>query len=254
MLLENCRRLRKGCPGLYMRMWSVIMRQNAGSLCELVRLASELGFNEIAFVELSSDERLKNKGDVMLGYPNYITGEIEKARREAERLRIRFVAPDYGITFDRQGCDEEKELCYSHPVFRDEDYFENLLGEIREMPESGRAPKMHVGNRQIPCLEDFKVKGICDWTVERPFVDLEGNVSLCCINQHIVLGNLFEKTFDEIWQGPAARNIRKCFYAGKLPYFCSGCEFILQERLTYLGISAKDTENLHGKIRLGGNT
>lgn len=80
---------------------------------------------------------------------------------------------------------------------------------------------------------DVYCDGICDWTVEGPYIDLRGNVAVCCMNQKVILGNLFRDDFDLIWNGEGYRNLRNMFRSGLLPSFCNGCDFVTQNRLQY---------------------
>lgn len=249
-LVENCRRLRKSCPDLYMRMWSVMMRQNINSLPELVRFAAELGFDEIVFTELSSDERLNNKEDMASRYPHVVKRQIDKARETAIVCGIKLTAPDYQTGDNREDYAKEQEEIDSLTLMRNGKYYDDLSGKIRKSPDNCIKQCTLIGEQDIPCLQDALVRGICDWTVERPFIDLEGNVSVCCINQHFILGNILEQPFDEIWHGSSAANLRKCFYQGKLPYFCSGCEFMLQNSLVFME-STVSSKSLRSKLRFG---
>lgn len=80
----------------------------------------------------------------------------------------------------------------------------------------------------------IQCNGICDWVVECPYIDLRGNVSVCCINQKIYLGNLFTDSFNSIWNGASYKKIRAEFNCGTLPSPCIGCDFLNQKRLRYL--------------------
>lgn len=88
------------------------------------------------------------------------------------------------------------------------------------------------------CPESSKNKniGICDWLVESPYIDLRGQVRICCINQMFAVGSLADESFDSIWNGKAYQDIRSEFYNGQIPDVCFGCDFILQNRLKYLRI------------------
>lgn len=234
VLVKNCKRLRKSCSNLYIRMWAVMMSQNIDYLSELVKFAAELEFDEIVFTELSSDERLKNKEDMASCYPHTVSMELNKARETAEQYGIKLIVPEYAVSFNPEAYKEECKRKDYQSRIRNEDYYKKLFNEIHNSTADCIKRITKIGEQKIPCLHDVSVSGICDWAVERPFIDLDGNVSVCCINQHFILGNLFEHPFEEIWQGRSAANFRRCFYKGQLPYFCSGCEFLMQNRLLLL--------------------
>ena len=96
---------------------------------------------------------------------------------------------------------------------------------------------------------DVYCDGICDWTVEGPYIDLRGNVAVCCMNQKVILGNLFRDDFDRIWNGEEYRKLRKTFRSGVLPSFCSGCDFVTQNRLQYLSAGKSGYRVLEKKPR-----
>lgn len=245
---EHCAQVRRQCPRLHMRMCSIAMRQNVMELPQMVRLASELGFNEIVFSELSADRHLKNEADVMLHYPHVMKAQLELAAAAGAACGIPVRIPDYSIDPDPAALERELDAMAAQDALRSQIDFRRLAEDIAGSPENLRKEFLEIGTRSIPTVPDCSVSGICDWCVERPYIDLDGNVSVCCINQHIRLGSLREASLEEIWNSSSAQQIRRTFYEGKLPYFCSGCEFILQRRLHR--VCRIDEEKLHQKIRL----
>lgn len=77
---------------------------------------------------------------------------------------------------------------------------------------------------------------ICDWLVEGPYIDLRGNIAICCMKQKEILGNLYDQSFLSIWNGNEYINARKKFRTGQLPSSCNGCDFLNQGRLQFLSV------------------
>ena len=110
-----------------------------------------------------------------------------------------------------------------------------------------KAREKHIGIRiphftaeAVEQREETSVKlfsGICDWLVEGPYINLQGNVGICCINQNVIMGNVFESSFEEIWNGEQYQNIRSCFYEGSYMDYCRGCDFILHNRLQFMNVN-----------------
>ena len=62
------------------------------------------------------------------------------------------------------------------------------------------------------------------------YITANGNVLPCCISPFatsdysaIILGNVFESSLKEIWQGPKYRNFRKAHQTDSPPKCCRGC-------------------------------
>lgn len=83
---------------------------------------------------------------------------------------------------------------------------------------------------------EISCKGICDWIIECPYIDLRGNVAPCCIKQKETFGNLYSMDFEAIWNGDAYRGFRSSFIQGVVPQMCKGCDFMNQRRLEYLSV------------------
>ncbi len=82
--------------------------------------------------------------------------------------------------------------------------------------------------------EDFKVKARparrydCRFMWTKPMLFADGRIASCeydfdCSHE---LGNINEQSFDEIWFGERAKDLRKCFsHDGKRPSFCADCVY-----------------------------
>ncbi len=69
--------------------------------------------------------------------------------------------------------------------------------------------------------------GYCSQSVYRVKVDTDGQIYPCCVGDDgtLSLGNLNEKGFEEIWNGPESQDLRRGMLTGDVPKFCKGCGF-----------------------------
>ena len=87
----------------------------------------------------------------------------------------------------------------------------------------------------------YGCNGICDFVLERPYLNIKGDINLCCTNWMHIVGNLLKTdSFDSVWNGEIYQGIRELFYNGKIPKFCVGCIFlrnnIMTNRITLINI------------------
>lgn len=80
------------------------------------------------------------------------------------------------------------------------------------------------------------IESFCDFPFNRVRIDCEGNVTFCCFQrpdplrpeQEAYLGNVLEKSFDDIWFGDLAEEIRETTLKGELHAKCQcpGCPLL----------------------------
>lgn len=61
----------------------------------------------------------------------------------------------------------------------------------------------------------------CKWIYEKFFISATGNVGPCCWN-NMIMGNILNESFDEIWNGPKYTELRERVKNGDLKY-CQNC-------------------------------
>lgn len=76
-----------------------------------------------------------------------------------------------------------------------------------------------------------KLRAFCNLPWTRVKVQCEGTVSTCCHQTWRPLGNLFQNSFDEIWFGPMAQELRAETLAGRLHYNCQTQECPFRDKL-----------------------
>ncbi|GAB4152435.1 MAG: hypothetical protein Fur0037_21200 [Planctomycetota bacterium] len=69
--------------------------------------------------------------------------------------------------------------------------------------------------------------GYCWQSVDRVKIHADGRVYPCCVGtgDDLVLGDLNEKPFEQIWNGPEAQDLRRGMMTGDVPDFCRSCSF-----------------------------
>lgn len=186
--VNNLQKVREQCPNLYMKLNTVVMRQNIPYLENIVIFAAKMGFAEVVFNMLCVDKRNNNLQDSPLLYADEFTQNIRKAIKRANECGIKIVT----FTLDNS---------------------------------------IDVNNEGALSTDN---EGGCDWLVEGPYINLHGQVAICCMNQNMIMGRLRDNCFGDIWNGDAYQSIRARFYKGEINKNCFGCDFILQNRMKYM--------------------
>jgi len=72
-----------------------------------------------------------------------------------------------------------------------------------------------------------RVESVCPYPWTNAVIHQNGNVFCCCDNS-TVMGNIGKQTFEEIWNGPVARDIRASFISGEMKgCIRSSCEVLI---------------------------
>ena len=67
--------------------------------------------------------------------------------------------------------------------------------------------------------------GFCRNVMNKIRIEADGNVAPCCYatQGQLSLGNLNKQSFEEIWNGTEAKDLRRAMYCGDLPSLCAEC-------------------------------
>ncbi len=70
--------------------------------------------------------------------------------------------------------------------------------------------------------------GYCPFVMSSVRVDVRGDVAPCCydVTGELSFGNLGRSDFEDLWNGPTARDLRRAMQTGDLPSLCEGCRFV----------------------------
>lgn len=108
-------------------------------------------------------------------------------------------------------------------------------GVVSEYLETHDEVQRDTKPSDVPC------KGICDWLLKRSYIDLQGNVAMCCRNQSFQMGNVNDNgSFESVWNSAFYQKLRSIFYEGHLPESCLKCGLIESGNLQYLEVEMSD--------------
>lgn len=226
-LVKNLEILNSNCHNVKKIMTFVIMRQNISQIAAMIEFAAKYGFEEIIYSNMIPSVALGNENDAPGIYAEAVKYQLDIAKEKATSLGIRIIYPTAydEVIGDRSICVDES--------FRSENEWEERVEQIYEVFKGVKRPITDLyqhswSGEPVDCV------GICDWLVEKTYIDIEGNVFLCCINSSYRIGNVNSQPFLSIWNSKIVREIREYFYSGHLPDFCHGCQFIQNRSLKNL--------------------
>jgi MoaA/NifB/PqqE/SkfB family radical SAM enzyme len=184
---------RLGAAGPRISIWCVATRENLNELPELLRLAARLGVPEI-----------------------YLQRMVYFARTPKEQ---------YGMARDEKAI-FGKETDYQEKVIEDCMVLSKELGV--DFRASGARDPLNSLAAARP--EDFSPWQAClrPWTTA--YITSNGNCLPCCISpfatndyDSLILGNLFERPFAEIWNAPLYQEFRTRLLSDHPHQACSSC-------------------------------
>lgn len=213
-------------------MASVAMRQNILTLPDLVRFAKKYGFKSIAFNCLKAYKEIGNFDDELINYPHTASRSFHECLKLGKELGIEVLVPEDFLLEkeDSEKINEER----------------NKMLEVEKRVTPDRQKELSVKNSEmelteIPSVYEkdsilYNCDGICDWLAEKPYVDLDGNVALCCFNKKVIVGNVFQSSIRDIINAPTYIAWRKSFYENDMPKNCGHCQFVQNGTLERLKV------------------
>jgi len=215
LVIENIERFRKmrdargKCsPLIYLNM--LIMRENFSEINGFVKIAHDIGVDGILLRGLNrySDEEMSRyvvrRKDWVFDYKEQGLWD-NRALYEEEILRARKLADQYGLRWVDRDTEEVG--------------FFRVMDNHRLKSESAPQSSMQ-GIKE------------CGYPWEWLMINIDGNVRPCCYAKKFI-GNLYEMSSDEIWNGVAMQEVRRKILAGEIPELCRGadCKFVNIEKL-----------------------
>lgn len=213
-------------------MASVAMRQNILTLPDLVRFAKKYGFKSIAFNCLKAYKEIGNFDDELINYPHTASRSFHECLKLGKELGIEVLVPEDFLLEkeDSEKINEERKK----------------MLEVEKRVTPNRQKELSVKNSEmelteIPSVYEkdsilYNCDGICDWLAEKPYVDLDGNVALCCFNKKVIVGNVFQSSIRDIINAPTYIAWRKSFYENDMPKDCGHCQFVQNGTLERLKV------------------
>lgn len=240
-LKNNLLRLKKECPNVRKHIATVIMRQNVHEMPEMVELAYEAGANIITFMTLNSNIIIQNSIDEMSRYPKVLEYYSVKALEKGKELGIPVIVPNAGLinmSIRYEDIEEELSSMKDIAAFKSPEQ-EIKMCQIADVVSVYLQSNDEIQRDTIP--SNVRCYGICDWILKHSYVDLNGNVAMCCRNQSFHMGNVNEeKSFAGVWNGAFYKKLRKIFYSGYLPESCLKCGLVESGNLKYLSVDIDD--------------
>ncbi|MCI9531519.1 MAG: radical SAM protein [Lachnospiraceae bacterium] len=239
--LEHVRLLRGAGEGLRMQMAVVAMRQNIEELPGIVGLAAQLGFQAVTVMDVTVQMLLENDRDSLRHYPTAAAHFLQEAQEAAKHHGLAYAFPEYLLHLPKERTLEEELGLIRSLGDKPEGFAESLY---RRYESSGfLTPRIEATTDQFAIPSQYRCSGICRMAVERPFVEVNGNMFLCCANWMHSLGNICrDGGFLKVWNGPVMQEIRRMFYEGWLPKYCVGCIFLRDEMLSGIKILNPDKD------------
>ena len=129
-----------------------------------------------------------------------------------------------------EAWEKDVRRIHAFPLFKGEEFTEQLYKRYKESGFIETTMLATKENFLIP--GEYSCEGICDFVMERPYINAKGDVFLCCTNWMHVVGNVYrDGGFEAVWNGEIMRGIRRMFYNGEFPKYCTGCIFVRDDMM-----------------------
>ena len=204
----------------------VLMQQNIRKAADFVRFASSYGIKNIRFHDLGVNDVIGNDKYSLRSCPDVANKYISMAREEGDRLGVSVESFGY----DEQGAVSDESALYSvfpdcqisDEMHRTHDWYTNVIA-FNEM-----------NNDDLLCFKN-NYSGICEYPFAKSYIDLNGNVSVCCPASRKVVGRVSSADdFAALWNSETMTRIREEFYSGMMPSFCKNCFMASEHSLSWL--------------------
>lgn len=249
----NAGKLRDCFPQTRLTLAVTVMRQNLENLADLVQFAHDMRFDAITFNEMAPDIIIGNFIDTPNRNFNQSCAALQEAVNRAMILGIDISAPQHFIGANAKlanPCETRK-----YRLFPSDRHQKSLKQKFGREQERMRKFNSELLDTLTSDFNEFEsLEGICDWVVEKSYVDIEGNVFPCCTGypQHgEPLGNIYDAEFVDIWRGKLYSNMRAAFYQKHIPHGCNGCCFVRSGSLPMLKTEFSDSGVPRTRIREG---
>lgn len=241
---KNVSILKQNCPNVQLFMSVVSMRQNILEAVELVLMAKQLGFEEIRFGRLGTNDFIENEIDDLINYPNLAKYMFECACQEGKKVGIRVVTPIImkDSDWDSQKVEEEKRKLLQIVFFKDDSYYYELEKKFKDL--YGVAlfePHEYSIEGSISC------QGICHWIGFGMYINVSGKVRPCSEIPYNRFQEKKEETIDFNYR--ELTEFRKKFISKKIPRACLDCAFIMSDEIGCLKVDIEEYKDYFEKKR-----
>ncbi len=249
-------------PELYLEILRLLKSQHIGvhtvsnGILITDKLAEQLVLHGLDSLEISVDaareetfRRIRNGGELqqVINGLKSISFYKEKLRRDKPEVKLLFLGmrdnieelPEFVLMAHSlnirkvvlQAMGEYETVTGKSVAMRDKALGRRWLKEARKKADTVGVqielfpPDQFLNDTKAPESnqeKDSKTTKDCFFPWDRAVITADGDVLPCC-SAPKPLGNLKEKLFEEIWCGPAYRQLRLSFLEGDLPPMCSTC-------------------------------
>lgn len=235
--MKNLQWLKTECPTVRKHIAMVVMRQNVHEMPKMVEIAYQAGAKIINFMSLGTNIIIENEQDSVFHYPKVLEYYSQEALKIGKKLGIGVIVPIMDFSSNKltlSDIEPELKQMRSIPMYK-------TAAEVEKMINMAMRVEQYLHDHDemqrdvIPST--VRCHGICDWVLKQSYIDLKGNVSMCCRNQIFYAGNVNETgDFEKVWNGALYKKLRRIFYSGYLPECCLKCHLITSRSFQYLEI------------------
>lgn len=236
---ENLKLLRERCPDLKIEMYTVVMRQNIRQIPDLIMFAHSMGCDSIVLTDLNPKDILDNEKDMVRNYPTVAKYSLSKAIAIANELNFPINYPKYLLDLEElSDYTSETKLMEQIPLFPSADFQKRLQNFYESLNLSTHSVRADEGT--FISDSGYHCRGICNYLLEEPYIDANGDVFPCCANGQYNIGNIYETSFDEIWNNTFYSGLRDLFRNGHIPKYCKGCLYLRNHYLNDVDVLDAD--------------
>lgn len=206
---------------------AVLMQQNIRKAADIVRFAHSYGIKAVKFHDLGINNIIGNEKYSLRSCPDIANRYMSIARDEGERLGISVKGFEYSNVVSE--ADESRlfsefpDYCISYKMHKEYKWYTNVIA-FNEISAD-----------DLLCYENDYI-GICEYPFSKSYIDLNGNVSVCCPSSRKVVGHVSSpEDFATLWNSETMIKIRSEFYTGMMPSFCQNCFMASEYSLLWLG-------------------
>ncbi|MEQ8764686.1 MAG: SPASM domain-containing protein [Planctomycetota bacterium] len=201
-VFANLRQLVTWCreDGIELAVSFVFLKANAYELPEFVRfMGKEIGVDSVIVQQLYDNNE---RGKELDAYGNIPDEDIEQLRLESIRI-----AKEVGVDLSMG------------------------LGGFEWHRNNGRETRENRCHADSTRFLLYHHRSFCQQAAQYLKVDVNGDVYPCCHGgdpPDLKMGNLFESSLEEVWNGPEYQKLRSEFQTGELRKTCRECVFFRQ--------------------------
>lgn len=247
--IRNLKLLRQCCPNLKIEMYTVALRQNIQQLADIVSFAYEMGCDSIAITDLNPKDILDNEKDMIRNYPSVAKANMQKVIDRANELKFPIEYSKYILWLEETSdYKTEIEILKTIPLFPDDAFQKKLQAFYKTLNLNSHS--VRADEASFLADSGYHCKGICNYLLDEPYIDANGDVFPCCANGQYNIGNIYEESFDEIWNNKFYTALRNLFKEGHIPQYCKGCLYLRNHYLNDVEVLDIDEAFFHQQYNI----